>query len=234
MNSVKNTARLAGLLYLLQIPLGVFGIVYVPKQLIDEQDLPLTISNISSNEFLFRLSSVSAILCALVTIGTAIFISKTLKPVNRRYARWIVVFTLVVAPITLANELNHMAILHLVQNSGSGSGFSTAGTEGLIRLFLSLHAYGIKIIGIFFGLWLLPMGYLVIKSKYIPGIIGYLLIVTCCGYLIDFTTCFLFPGFKVAVSEYVWLGEVLMVLWLLIKGVDMQRYQKYGYDRIQS
>lgn len=234
MNSIKTTARIAGFLYLLQIPLGVFGIVYVPKQLIDKGNIPLTIANIASNEFLFRLSIVSAILCALVTIGTAIFISKTLKPVNSQYAKWIVIFTLIVAPITLINELSNVAILQLVKHSENLFNFSNSEVESLVRLFLNLHDYGIKIIDIFFGLWLLPMGYLVIKSKYIPKIIGYLLLVTCIGYLIDFITFFLFPSIKIAVSEYVWLGEVLMVLWLLIKGVDMSAFEKYGFEKTNT
>lgn len=234
MNSIKTTAKFGGLLYLCQIPLGVFGIVYVPKQLIDKGNTALTITNITSNEFMFRLSIVSAILCALITIGTAILIAKTLKPVHSGYSKWIVIFTLIVAPITLLNELNNAAILHLVQGYENLNDISKIQIDGLVNLFLNLHDYGIKIIDIFFGLWLLPMGYLAIKSKYIPKIIGYLLIVTCIGYLTDFTTFFLFPNFKIQISDYVWIGEVLMVLWLLIKGVDMHAFEKYGYHKIKN
>lgn len=226
MTSLKTNARIAGLLYLLQIPLGVFGIVYVPQQLISKGNIDMTISNITQNEFLFRLSIVSAILCAFVTIGTAVFIAKTLTPVNNKYAKWIVIFTLIVAPITLVNELNNVAILHVAQNYERSVSNEEAKT--LINLFLNLHEAGIKIIDIFFGLWLLPMGYLVIKSKYIPQIIGYFLLLTCTGYLIDFTTFFLFPTVKIVVSEYVWLGEVMMVLWLLIKGINTKVFEKTG------
>ncbi len=70
-SSIKRTARIAGLLYLLQIPLGVFGIIYIPKSLIVIGNSAQTVSNILANEFLFRLSIVSAIVCALVTIATA-------------------------------------------------------------------------------------------------------------------------------------------------------------------
>lgn len=224
MNSIKRTARFAGLLYLLQIPLGIFGIVYVPKQLIDKGNIPLTISNIASHELLFRLGIVSAIVCALVTIATAVYIAKTLSPVNSKYAKWIVQFTLIVAPVTFINELNQVAVLYLSHHFNPD--FPVKETETLVSLFLNLHDSGIKIIDIFFGLWLLPMGYLVIKSTYIPKIIGYFLLLTCFGYLIDFLTFFLFPTVKIVVSEYVWIGEVLMVLWLLIKGVDLNAFEK--------
>ncbi len=233
-NSIKTTARIAGFLYLLQIPLGVFGIVYVPKVLMVAGNMAKTASNILANEFLFRLSIVSAILCALVTIGTAVFIYKVLKPVNNNYAKMIVLFTLIVAPITMLNELNHVAVLLLLKKTEYASLFSANQIQTLISMFFDLHKYGMQIVGIFFGLWLLPMGYLVIKSNYIPKIIGVLLIITCLGYLIDFTTFFLFPKFGIIISEYTWLGEVLMVLWLLIKGVNVEQFEKRNKELIKS
>ena len=83
--SIKTTARIAGLLYLLQIPLGVFGIVYVPKMLMVTGNMATTAFNILDNEFLFRLSIVSAILCALVTIATALYIYKELATNTQPY-----------------------------------------------------------------------------------------------------------------------------------------------------
>jgi hypothetical protein len=101
----------------------------------------------------------------------------------------------------------------------------------MVLMFLDLHQYGLQIAGIFFGLWLFPMGYLVFKSTYIPKVIGVLLIVTCVGYLVDFATFFLDLNFPIIVSEYTWLGEVLMVLWLLIKGADIQKFEKWQQDQ---
>ena len=232
-NSIKTTARIAGFLYLLQIPLGVFGILYVPKVLMVTGNMAKTASNILANEFLFRLSIVSAILCALVTIGTAIFIYKVLKPINNNYAKMIVIFTLIVAPITMLNELNQVAVLLLLKSPEYASIFSASQIQTLISMFLDLHKYGIQIAGIFYGFWLLPMGYLVIKSNYIPKIIGALLIVTCLGYLLDFTTFFLYPNFGIIISEYTWLGEVLMVLWLLLKGVNVEQFEKRNKEFIK-
>jgi hypothetical protein len=99
---------------------------------------------------------------------------------------------------------------------------------------LDLHKYGHQIAGIFFGLWLLPMGYLVFKSTYIPKIIGVFLIVTSLGYLIDFTTFFLYPDFPITISEYTWLGEALMVLWLVIKGVNVVKFEKWNQESLKK
>jgi hypothetical protein len=60
------------------------------------------------------------------------------------------------------------------------------------------------------------------------------LIVTCWGYLIDFTTFLLYPNFGIIISEYTWLGEVLMVLWLLIKGVDIEKFEKWNIESIKN
>lgn len=228
MNPIKKTARIAGILYFLQIPLGVFGLLYIPKTLIVADNITTTISNILANEFLFRLSIVSTLLCALITIATASYISKVLKPVNKNYSRWILLFTLIVAPISMLNELNSIAILLLAKGHQYTTNYTPSQLQSLVTLFLDLHHYGTQIIGIFFGLWLLPMGYLVFKSTYIPKVIGVFLLITCFGYLIDFITSFLYPNVGIYVTEYTWLGEVMMVLWLLIKGVNLEKYEKWN------
>ena len=120
--------------------------------------------------------------------------------------------------ISILNELNNIAVLILIKNHEINSGLSANEIQSLVLLFLRLHEYGMQLIGIFFGLWLLPMGYLVIKSNYIPKLIGILLLLTCLGYLFDFLTFLFFADFKIVLSEYTWLGEVLMVLWLLVRG----------------
>jgi hypothetical protein len=222
---MKKTARIAGILYLLQIPLGIFGILYIPESIVVPDNLPATVSNILNQEFLFRLSIVSALICSLVTIATAVYLCQLLKPVHKTYARAIVLFTILAAPITMINELNHIAVLLLAQKYSSVSAWTMAPENAaLFSLFLELHSYGVQITGLFFGLWLLPMGYLVIRSKYIPAVIGYFLLLTCLGYLVDFTNYFLFPQLHLVVSEYTWVGEVMMVMWLLLKGVKQIEY----------
>lgn len=224
--SIKTTARIAGFLYLLQIPLGIFGMVYVPKVLMVPWNPEATASNIMAHEDSFRLSIVSAILCALVTIATAQYLYQLLKPVNKQYAKWILMFTMIVAPISMINELNHMAVLLLLKNHGLATSLASPQGVDLMSVFLDLHNYGLHIVGIFFGLWLLPMGYLVFKSGYIPKVIGVFLLITCLGYLIDFAIFFLNPGFAIAFSDYTWPGEVMMVLWLLIKGVNIEKFER--------
>jgi hypothetical protein len=232
--SIKTTARIAGFLYLLQIPLGVFGILYIPKVLMVPGNMAETASNILENEFLFRLGIVSTILCALVTVATALYIYKVLRYVNEYYAKWILLFTLIVAPISMLNELNSVAVLLLLKSQELATIFTPDQLHSLVSVFLDLHKYGHQIAGIFFGLWLVPMGYLVYKSTYIPKVIGVFLIITSLGYLIDFTTFFLYPDFPLTISEYTWLGEVLMVLWLLIMGVNLRKFEDWNQESLKK
>jgi hypothetical protein len=234
MTSIKTTARIAGFLYLVQIPIGVFGLLYIPKRLMVTGNIAATALNILANEFLFRLSIVSAILCALLSVATALYIYKVLRYVDENFAKWILLYALIATPISMLNELNNVAVLILLKSHEYAAIFTSGQLHNLVSVFLDLHKYGMHIVGIFFGLWLLPMGYLVFRSTYIPRVIGVFLIITCLGYLTDFTTFFLYPNFGIIMSEYTWLGEVLMVLWLLIRGVNVEKFEKWNEESLKK
>lgn len=141
--------------------------MYVPNALIVPGDVALTVSNIMSHEMLFSLSIMSALLLQLVNLFVVLFLYKLLKPVNKIIARLMVMFIMLATPIAMLNELNQTAVLMLLNSANQ--------SQVLVSLFLDLQEYGIQTVGIFWGLWLLPMGYLVFKSNYIPKIIGILL-----------------------------------------------------------
>ena len=207
-------------------PLGVFGILYVPSTLIAPGDAATTASNIIASEGLFRLSIVSALVTQLVNLLLVLVLYKLLKPVNKNHAVLMVIFFLVSVPITMLNELNQFAALLLLSGANYLTVFTTDQLQALVPLFLDLHEHGILIAGIFWGLWLFPMGYLVFKSGYIPKIIGILLMIGCFGYLIDSFTAFLFPKFGVTIAQFTFIGEVLLPLWLLIRGVNVEQWEK--------
>jgi hypothetical protein len=96
----------------------------------------------------------------------------------------------------------------------------------MVPFFLDLHQLGISIAGIFWGLWLLPMGYLVFKSGFLPKFLGVLLIIGCFGYLVNSVAAFLLPDVGVNVALLTFWGEVLLPLWLVIKGVNTEQWRK--------
>ncbi|MFQ6062344.1 MAG: DUF4386 domain-containing protein [Methanosarcinales archaeon] len=223
-------ARIAGFLYLLMAPLGAFGIMYVPSILIVPGDVVATASNIMANELIFHLSIVSALIVQIVQIFLVLVLYKLLKPVNKNHALLMVIFILVAVPIAMLNELNHFAVLLLLSGADYLAVFTIDQLQAMMSLFLELHQHGIIIAQIFWGLWLFPMGYLVFKSGYLPRILGVLLIIGGFGYLIDSFTLFLFPKFGVTISKFTFLGEVLFPLWLLIKGVNVEQWEKRALE----
>ena len=207
-------ARLAGILYLSLIPLGIFGIIYVPSSLIVPENITTTINNIIENETLFRWSIISALIVQLVNIILVLLLFKVFKHTNKAMATLMVIFSLLAVPIAFLNEINNLAVLQLLDYSSE--------SRHLISVFLNLHQQGIIIAQVFWGLWLFPLGYLVFKSGYMPKFIGVLLVIGCIGYVVDSFTLILLPQFRITFSEFTFLGEVIFPLWLLIKGIKKQ------------
>jgi len=221
-------ARIAGFLYLSMVPLGFFG-MYGHSHLIETGDAAITVSNIMASESLFRLSIASALIVQIVNILLVLVLYKLLKPVSRNYALLMVLFFLVSVPITMLNELNQIAALLILNDAEYLNVFSEEQLRVQVMLFLNLHEHGIHISGIFWGLWLFPMGYLVYKSGFLPRTLGVLLIIGCCGYLIDSVRFFFFPSFEPIVLYTFW-GELIIALWLLIKGVNVEKWEECALE----
>jgi hypothetical protein len=222
------TARIAGILYLTMVPLGFFG-MYGHSNLIVPGNAATTVNNIIASGSLFRLSIMSALVVQLVNILLVLVLYKLLKPVSRNYALLMVIFFLVSVPITMLNELNQFAALLLLSGDGYLTAFDADQLYAQVMFVLNLHEHGIHISGIFWGLWLFPMGYLVFKSGFLPRILGILLIIGCFGYILDSIRFFFFPGIKPIVLYTFW-GELFLPLWLLIKGVNVEQWKKRALE----
>jgi len=220
-------ARLAGFLYLLVVPLGIFGLV-VSSTLIVSGDPAATAGNIMASERLFRLGIVSDMLAAIAMLLVVLVLYPLLKPVNRNLALLMVAFLLVGVPISLLNKVNQFAYLQLLSGVDFITGFTTEQLQTLAFVFLRLHSRGANIAFIFWGLWLLPLGYLVFKSGFLPKILGLLLIISCFGYLINSFAIFL--GYSVNIGLVSAVGELLFIFWLLIKGVNVEQWKKRALE----
>lgn len=229
-DSIQKTARTTGFLYFLLIPLGVFGMIYVPNTLVVLEDMGATVRNIMTNQMLFRSGIGIALLTQVVQIFVVLYLYKVLKPVNKTHALYMVVFILMGVPIAMFNEINHIAVLLLLNGAEYLTAFPSDQVQALVSLFLELRQGGIYIAQIFWGLWLFPMGYLVFKSGFLPKIIGALLIVASFGYVIDSFMYFFDPSFGISFSEFTFLGEALITFWLLFKGVNVEEWKKRALE----
>ena len=226
---IVKHVRVSAFLLLILSPLAVFGMIYVPSILIVPGDAAATARNIMASESLFRLGIASTLFSQLVGIFWVLVLYQLLKPVNKNMAVLMVILNLLIVPIAMLNELNQFAVLLLSSGADYLRVFTPGQLHALISLFLNLHDYGIKIAGIFWGLWLFPYGFLVFKSGFLPRFIGVLLMIGCFGYLIQSFVGFLSPNLVVytaLLSVITSSGELLLPLWLLIKGVNVEQWEK--------
>jgi hypothetical protein len=221
MNSIKNPGRFAGLLYILMSIPGFFAMVYVPSKLIVHGNAAATANNVSASETLFRLG----IAGELVGYGGFIFVAlalyDVLKGVNRRHASLMVILIVVSVPIAFLNELNSIAALVLVRGADFLSIFEKPQRDALAMLFLNLHFYGFVVAEIFSGLWLLPLGLLVYRSRFLPRFMGVWLAIGGFAWVILSLAGVLLPQYYDKVFTYTQpavFGEIAFMLWLVIKG----------------
>lgn len=221
MDANDRLARTAGVFYVLMGAPAVFSLFYVPRRLIVPGNASVTANNILDNQLLFRLGIVAELTAAVFLLFLAMALYRLFRRVDTNQARLMLALVVVATPISFANALNDIAALIFFRGADYLTMFDKPQRDGLGMVFLSLHSQGIAVVGLFWGLWLLPFGLLVMRSGVFPRILGILLILNCVGYVAASTTTLLVPAYSGMVSRAVLptlLGELWIMLWLLIRG----------------
>jgi Domain of unknown function (DUF4386) len=216
-------ARVAGFLYLIANLFAPFTLLYLPSRFIVSGDAAGTASNIMASESLFRFGIVLNLFTFIGQIFLVLALYQLLNVVSKNIASLMVIFSLLAVPIAMLNELTQLAVLQLLNGADYLKVFPTDQLQALAYLFLRLHGQGLNIAQIFWGLWLFPMGYLVFKSGFLPRVLGILLMIACFGYVIQSFAAFL--GYNVSLIFLTSWGELLLLFWLLIKGVNVEQWK---------
>ena len=217
----NNPGRFAGLLYVVGSIPGVFALLYVPSKLIVHGNATATAHNIAAHETLFRFGIAADLISQAIFIFVSLALYDLLKRVNHRQALSMLILILVAIPIAFLNEVNSIAALILVRGADFLSVFDNSQRDALAKLFLNLRSGGFDVAGIFWGLWLFPLGMLVYRSGFLPRFLGVLLMVGTFAYLSNSFTSLVLPNYAAAVSQ--WMDplqavEIVFMLWLLIMG----------------
>jgi hypothetical protein len=228
MKSINKTARIAGILTLLIVVLAPFSMIYVPSTLVVPGDAAATANQIVASEGLFRLGMVSDSIVFLIEIVLTVLLYVLLKPVNKTLSLIAAFSRLAMTVIQGINLLNHFFVLLLLSGAGYLTVFAPDQTHALMMMFLNAHENVVLIWGLFFSLHLFVFGYLVYKSGYLPKFLGILLLVVAFCYLIQDFGNMLFPQYKALFTSIGSLAflEIAFPLWLLIKGVNVEQWQK--------
>lgn len=221
----RKTARVAGALYLLMGVTAPFTLIYLPRKLIVPGNATATAGNVLASEMLFRISIVAVLLSSIVFVFLVMALYRLLSGVNKTHASLMVALVLVSVAIGFVNEVNNIAALTLFRGPAFLSAFDKPQLDALGTLFLHLRGQGLVVNEIFWGLWLFPFGLLVMRSGFIPRILGVLLIVNGFAYVVASLTSLLAPAYADVVNRLALIpetGELWVMLWLLIKGVRVQ------------
>ncbi|SFP38968.1 protein of unknown function [Amycolatopsis arida] len=231
MTAPKTLARIAGALYLVVAVFTTFAGL-VNTRIVESGDAAATADNIATSATLFRVGFVSELVGATAFLLTGMALYLLLKHVHQLAAAAMVTLVAVSIAIQSLNLLNQHAALTIATGQGYTDAFGPAGSDQLTMLFADMHRDGYLIAQTYFGLWLLPLGYLVVKSGYFPKVLGFLLVIGCLGHLVDVFTRFLAPELGASVSPFAMapaaIAELSFIAWLLVKAVRVPETRHVG------
>ena len=229
MDSVKKTARLAGLLYLLSSIPGAFAFIYVPGKLVVEGNPAATAERIRASDGLLRAGIAAELVGMTLFVFVALVLFRLFRPVAEGHAVAMLVLILLSIPITLVGTVHEVAALFLAGAGGRGAFLSALDPpqrDALAYLALELHVQTIFVAMLFWGLWLFPFAVCVIRSRFIPRILGYLLMIAGVGNVVDSLSRLALPQYAEAigrVTSFMTPWELTIILWLLIWGARPQK-----------
>ncbi|HEY7331477.1 MAG TPA: DUF4386 domain-containing protein [Candidatus Limnocylindria bacterium] len=222
-------ARIAGLLYLVIFVMAPFAEFFVREGLIVAGDATTTAANIRESEGLFRAGFFTDLIVFVIEVAQAAILYVLLAPVSRPLALVMSFARLAQATILGLNLLNMYTGLQLLTAPEYAAAFGAGQVETLAFVFLRAQSFGYELGLVFFALHLFALGYLVYRSGFLPRFLGVLLVVSGLGYLANSFAVFVVPDLTETMAMVVivaaLIGELPLTLWLLIKGVNAERWR---------
>jgi hypothetical protein len=232
MTSHKNLARIAGLFYLIVIATGLFSEVFVRQALRVSEDALATAQNIQSHEMLYRWGFVADLINFVAGLPAVLLIYVLFKRVNKFLLQLALILVVLQTAIVAVNLLNQVSPLLLLSKDTYLKTFQPNQLATLSLLSLNIQAQGYAIGLVFFGFYCMLAGYVIFTSRMIPKLFGVLYMISGLGYLINSFTMFLSKGFANPLFIYlaipIFIGELSLCLWLLIRGVDNTKQIQIG------
>lgn len=217
-----NPGRRAGFMYFVLPMLAPFSLFYVPGKLIVSGDATATARNILASESLYRAGIAAGLASAIGFIFVVRVLYRLLSPVNRAHAGLMTTLVYMMVTIGFALTVTDLAVLTVLKGTDFLAPFTQAQREAIAYLFISVSKHGVLLAMVFWGLWLFPFGWLVLKSGFLPRILGILLLMNGVAYVVLSFTTLQFPEYASIVRRLAFpflFGELWIILWLMIVGV---------------
>jgi hypothetical protein len=229
--SVQTYARIAGVLYLISIVAGGFGELYVPSKFIVSADATATANNIIASDSLFRMGFASYLVEAVCGVALTLILYVLLRPVNRNIALLTAFFGLVSTATFAIAEFFYFAPSLILGGAAYLKTFSADQLNTLALLSLKLYVYSSGIFLVFGGIDTILLGYLIFQSGYFPKTLGVLLALGGLGFVARNFALVLAPAYASPVLLLpMLLATLLLALWLLVKGVNVPKWEKRALE----
>ena len=227
--SPRVLSRIGGVLYLIIIVGGLFGEAFIRSRLIVPDDAAATAANIRSMESLWRFGVAAEFVMLACTVSLVLIFFVLLRPVSRELALLAVFFNLVSIAIEAVNEQQLLAALSPLGNAEYLRVFEPEQLYAMTSLSLTSYGYGFGVSLIFFGCECIVLGYLIVKSGYLPKAVGVLMQIAGLCYLTNSFALLLAPDFASRIFPAIlipaFVGEASLCLWLLLKGVNVHKWK---------
>ena len=219
---LRTAALIAGVSLLIMVLAAPFAELYAYPKLVISGNAARTVQNILENQALFTAVIFGYLITFICDVLAAWALYVLLKPVNENISLLTAWFRLVYTVIALVALLDLVTVLRLLNTSNISSLFQPDQLQAQVMLSLQVFRSHWYFGLLFFGIHLILLGYLVLRSKYIPALFGVLLVIAGLGYMLTTLKPYLFPTINLDFAEYTFYGELLFMLWLLIKGSRLQ------------
>jgi hypothetical protein len=228
--SPATQSRLIGVVYLLYF-LTAFSAAFLMKGLVIPGDAAATSNNIVAHEALYRSGLAVDLLANVLYIAVTALFYRLFEPVNRSLSLLAAFFSLVGCAIQIFGGLFQLTPFLVLGNSQLLNMFTLGQLQAAVLFSFVLHAETIKIALVLFAFFDLLLGYLIFKSAFLPRLLGVLLMCAGVGWL-----TLLVPPLSAALYYFILplggLAEILLMLWLLVKGVDMAQWQTGNIESV--
>lgn len=230
--SPRFKARMAGVFQVLEAVTAAGGEVFILGSLVVTGNAAATAANILGHERLFWLGFALSLIAVPFHLAWTLLLYDLFKPVNRSLSLFAAFIMLVGCAIQAVTSLFYAAPLLVLKGGSALSAFSPEQLHSLAFVFVKLNTYAFDIYLVFFGFWCVLIGYLIFRSTFMPRVLGVLFAISGLGwatYLSPPLAHYLFNFINAASA----IGELPLMVWLLVMGVNDQRWREQAlkYER---
>ncbi len=225
----NKIARFSGFIYLFIAVCGGFAFFAGYENLFVIGDSAATAANIINSEAVFRIGFAGDALTFLSEIVLTILLYHLFTPVNKILSQIAAFARLAMTAMIGMNLLNKLMVLYLLNNADYAAAFTTEQLHVLADFLMTAFGFGSLIWGIFFGLHLLIIGYLIFKSSYFPKLLGILFLFASFGYFLNSFGILLAPQYEAFYNVIILAtvpAELAFAFWLLIRGINVKQWQQ--------